>query len=362
MTIDARCKTTAMGIMPHTDIDRALELALGLDIPFFPQLPKVDFHEDMYAQASQNFPGIKVDLSHERVDFNSERFNRELTDYMERMADAETFDLTSEYSVVYHRFLEKDLGSYEAIRGQLTGPVSFGFKVVDESKKPIIYDDEIRTILFDFLQRKANVQYQQLNQKNRNAFVWLDEPGLGWVFSGLSGYLDEQAKQEYRGFLEGLEGPKALHLCANVNLPYLLSLGLDILSFDAYQIEVMPRGYAQAVVDFIEAGGILCWGIVPTDSTSLGAETPDSLAKRLIDYWGVVSHNSDITPQRIAHQSLIAPARCCLKNIGLVGAAGENGARSGESCQLSSIEEELVDKAFACIKEVSSILRGKYNV
>jgi hypothetical protein len=362
MTIDARCKTTAMGIMSHTDIDRALELALGLDIPFFPQLPKVDFHEDMYAQASQNFPGIKVDVSHERVDFDTARFHQELIDYMDRMADAETFDLTSEYSMVYHRFLEKELSSYEAIRGQLTGPVSFGFKVVDESKKPIIYDDEIRTILFDFLQRKANVQYQQLSQKNRNAFVWLDEPGLGWVFSGLSGYLDEQAKQDYRGFLDGLEGPKALHLCANVNLPYLLSLGLDILSFDAYQIEVMPKGYAQAVADYIEAGGILCWGIVPTDSTSLGAETPDSLAKRLTDYWEVVAQNSAVTPQRIAQQSLIAPARCCLKNIGLVGAAGENGARPGESCQLSSIEEELVEKAFACIKEVSSILRDKYNI
>jgi hypothetical protein len=362
MTIDASCKTTAMGIMPHTDIDRALELALGLDIPFFPQLPKVDFHEDMYAQASQNFPGIEVDVSHERVDFNTERFHQEMSDYTDRMADAKTFNLTSEYSVVYHRFLEKDLGSYEAIRGQLTGPVSFGFKVVDENKKPIIYDDEIRTILFDFLQRKTNVQYQQLKQKNRNAFVWLDEPGLGWVFSGLSGYLDQQAKEEYRGFLDGLEGPRALHLCANVNLPYLLSLGLDILSFDAYQIETMPRGYASSVADFTEAGGIVCWGIVPTDSTNLSAETPDSLAQRLIDYWDVVAQNSTTTTERIARQALIAPARCCLKNIGQVGATGENGSPSGASCGLSSIEEELVEKAFGVIKEVSSILRDKYGI
>lgn len=124
----------------------------------------------------------------------------------------------------------------------------------------------------------------------------------------------------------------------------------------------MPKGYAQAVADFIGDCGILCWGIVPTDSTSLGAETPDSLAKRLIDYWEVVAQNSAVTPQRIAQQSLIAPARCCLKNIGQVGAVGENGARSGESCQLSSIEEELVEKAFTCIKEVSFILRDRYNL
>ena len=47
-----------MGIMPHTDIGRALELSLGLDIPFWPQLPHVSYYEDMYVQASEHFPGI----------------------------------------------------------------------------------------------------------------------------------------------------------------------------------------------------------------------------------------------------------------------------------------------------------------
>ena len=51
-----------MGIMPHTGIEEALELALSLDIPFWPQLPRVSYYEDMYAQASQHFPGIDVDL------------------------------------------------------------------------------------------------------------------------------------------------------------------------------------------------------------------------------------------------------------------------------------------------------------
>lgn len=41
-----------MGIMPHTNVERALELALSLDIPFWPQLPNLSFYEDMYAQTS----------------------------------------------------------------------------------------------------------------------------------------------------------------------------------------------------------------------------------------------------------------------------------------------------------------------
>jgi len=260
MKLEAGCQTTAMGIMPHTAIDKAFELALTLDIPFWPQLPKVSFYEDMYVQASQNFPGIVTDTDSEKLSLDTGRFAEELATYSQRMGEPETFALSRDYSVVYHRFLEQDLKGYHAIRGQLTGPVSFGFKVVDENTGPIIYDDDIRTILFDFIQRKANHQYQELRQKNRNAFVWLDEPGLGWVFSGFSGYNDIQAKQDYQRFLDGLEGPRALHLCANVNLPYLLCLGIEILSFDSYQMEIMPKGYASAVAEFLRGGGIKSGG------------------------------------------------------------------------------------------------------
>jgi hypothetical protein len=351
-----------MGIMPHTDVERALGLALGLDIPFWPQLPKVSFHEDMYVQASQNFPGIIVDSLNERLSFSLSRFEEELAGYSESMADPGTFALSGEYSVVYHRFLSESLEEYAAVRGQLTGPVSFGFKVVDEDARPIIYDDGVRNVLFDFLQRKANAQYRELRRKNENAFVWLDEPGLGWVFTSLSGYNDVQARRDYRDFVDGLEGIKALHLCANVNLPYLLELGIDLVSFDAYQMATMPAEYAGAVAKFLDGGGIICWGIVPTDSTGLGNETPRSLAERLKGYWDTISRSSGMPATRVAARSLLAPARCCLKNIGQVGAAGEEACSIAGGPQAQTVEERLVEQAFAYLRELSSILRDKYGL
>ena len=362
MKLYAGCKTTAMGIMPHTDIDRALELAFSLDIPFWPQLPNVSFYEDMYAQSSQNFPGLTVDTENKRVIFNTARFQDELERYSQKLADVWTFTLSKEYSAVYHRFLAKDLKSYSAIRGQLTGPVSFGFKIVDENDKPIIYNDEVKSLLFDFMQRKVNQQYQELKQKNENAFVWVDEPGLGWVFSSLSGYNDVQARQDYHDFVNGLEGPKALHLCANVNLPFLLELGISTLSFDAYQIGAMPKEYASAVAKFLRNDGIICWGIVPTDSTNLSRETPQSLSMLLSDYWDAIWQTTELAPGQIAKQALLAPARCCLKNIGQVGAAGEAACFVADKNPASSIEESLVERAFAYLKEMSLILRDKYGI
>lgn len=353
----ARCRTTAMGIMPHTDIARALELALGLDIPFWPQLPNTSFYEDMYVQASDGFPGITVDLQNKKLLFDRARFDEDLAAYATRMDDPSYFVLSPEYSRVYHRFLTLHLGGYAAIRGQNIGPVSFGFRVTDADNRPIIYDDGIRSLMFDFFQKKMNAQHRQLREKNANAFVWLDEPGLGWVFSGLSGYDDIHAGREYRSFLEGLEGIRALHLCASVNLPYLLGLGIQILSFDAYQMEEMPKGYASAIAGFIAEGGIIAWGIVPTESSSLEAETPASLAMRLQEYWDVVARNSLVTVRQLAEQALIAPARCCLKNTGRVGAAGESATCDGARVTATA-EERIVEKAFGYLGDISGIVKG----
>lgn len=351
-----------MGIMPHKDVDRALKLVLDLDIPFWPQLPQISFYEDMYVQFSQHFPGITVDVENRKLRFDFARFQHELAGYSEKMVDSEIFALSREYSSVYHRFLAENLSRYVAIRGQLIGPVSFGFRVTDEDNRPIIYNEDVRTILFDFIQRKINAQYHELLTANPRAFVWLDEPGLGWVFSGLSGYSDVQARADYLGFLDRVESIKALHLCANVNLSFLLGMGAELLSFDAFQMELMPKAYAGPIADFIVSGGTICWGIVPTDSDNLGRHTPETLAALLADYWKVVSDQTGMPLQRIASQALIAPARCCLKNIGQVGDAGETKPYEDSTSVDLGPEERLVERAFGYLGAISDILRTRFDL
>lgn len=352
MIFEAKCKTTAMGIMPHRDIDRALELSLSLDIPFWPQLPNVSIYEDMYIQTSENFPGITVDKDKGRLLFDTKRFQDELEGYFLKMEDPDTYALSKQYSLVFDRFLEKDLSNYIAIRGQVTGPVSFGFKVLDEDLKPIIYNDEVKSILFDFIQNKVNHQYELLKTKNSNAFVWVDEPGLGYIFSGLSGYNDQQAKKDYLDFVQGIKGPKGLHLCADVNLPYLLELGVEILSFDAFQIGFMPEQYAKSVFDFLKRGGIISWGIVPTNSSILSGYNSNHIISLLLNYWETISENTELDSEEIARQSLLAPSRCCLKEINLNGNAHE----------VTNVEEKIVERAFSLLREISNIIKERYNL
>ncbi|MFC1976703.1 hypothetical protein ACFLWS_00305 [Chloroflexota bacterium] len=90
-------------------------------------------------------------------------------------------------------------------------------------------------------------------------------------------------------------------------------------------------------------------------------ETPESLAGRLLDYWDVVAANTDIAIKQVAEQALIAPARCCLKNIGQVGASNDVATTTGQSSCLIQPEEQLVETAFEYLKIVSQTLKGEFN-
>jgi hypothetical protein len=70
LPIPGNLLTTAMAVMPHTDVAAALDAALSLDIPFWPQLPRLNYCEDMYVQASEHFPGIVLDMDKQTLAFS----------------------------------------------------------------------------------------------------------------------------------------------------------------------------------------------------------------------------------------------------------------------------------------------------
>ncbi len=309
------CRTTGMGILPHTDPEEAFRLTLSVDIPFWPQLPHVSFYEDMYAQASAHFPGIELDPERQRLSFSSERFYAELGDYAAIMEEEAPFRLAPPYSTVYRDFLARDLTAYAAVHGQCIGPVSFGLKICDEEKKPLIYRDDAREILFDFMARKVNVQFRELRQANPDAFVWMDEPGLEMLFASYTGYPSEQAVADYRAFLDRLEGPRGVHLCGNPDWSFLLrDLSLDVLSADTHGNGYILTRYSREIRDFLERGGIISWGITPTLTEELDPETEDSLLTRLEGFWEHLG-TQGIDRELILDRAWLAPAKCCLVNL-----------------------------------------------
>jgi hypothetical protein len=293
----------------------------------------------MYVQALEHFPGVQIDIVKQKIIFDLSLFYEELPAYFEKADDPQTFRLTKEFSLVYHRFLEKDLSHYPAVRGQMISPISLGLKIVDQEQKSIIYRDEVREVMFDFIQKKVNQQYQELKAKNPNAFVWVDDPGLGLIFTAFSGYNEVQAKSDLDRFLEGLEGPKGVHLCAKPDWDFLLKSKLDILSFDSFNCGVMIINYP-SLIEFLARGGIISWGIVPTYTELLEQETVDYLKERLENFWENLSKKG-VDQEKLLRQSLLAPATCNLMNPD---------------------KDKTVEKAFEMLQELSKRIREEYRL
>jgi hypothetical protein len=302
-----------MGILPHTDVDRALDLALSLDVPFWPQLPRLSYYEDMYVQVSENFPGIRIDEDNRRIDFSTERFYGELEPFVERMEDPDLYRLSERYSVVYRRFLELDLSPYAAIRGQLEGPVSFGLSVKDENDRPLVYSDEVRPLLLDFMARKVNVMGRELAEKNPNAFMFVDEPGLEFIFSSLSGYSDGQARLDLDHFFSQVEGKRGVHLCGNPDWDFLLRTPMDVLSFNAFGRGDRFVNYIPSLRSFLDRGGVVGWGIVPANYDEFRASDLQGLLDHLEGLWDLLEKGG-LRREELLPRSLLLPATCALVN------------------------------------------------
>jgi len=340
MTIPGNLLTTAMAVMPHKDVDRALEIALSMDIPFWPQLPHYNYYEDMYVQASEHFPGILLDMEKRTLRFSLEKFIAELEETMVHFDEPEYFDISDTYSVIYRRFLNLDLSDRPAIRGQLEGPISFGFNVVNQDDRPILFDDTVRPFMLEFMAKRVNVQLARLKKLNPNAFMFVDEPGLQFLFSAMAGYGDQAARGDMEAFFAMIERPRGVHLCGNPDWDFLLGLDLDVLSLDVYSNGEVFSSYAAAIKRFLDRGGIIVWGIVPTNFEPFEQENVESLKKRLKAIWSVLEEKG-IDREFLLSRSLLSPATCCLVN--------PDGKKT-------------VEKAFRGISTLSAELREEYSL
>jgi hypothetical protein len=236
--------------------------------------------------------------------------------------------------------LKLDLSERPAIRGQLEGPISFGMNVLDQDKRPILFDDTVRPFMYEFMAKRINVQLERLKNINPHAFMFIDEPGLQFLFSALSGYDSSAARDDVAEFLSVIERPRGIHLCGNPDWDFLLNQDMDILSLDVYLNGEIFSRYAGSIKKFLDNGGVLVWGIVPTNFEPFEAENHDTLISQLENIWNALDKKG-IDRDYLLSKSLISPATCCLVN--------PDG-------------EKTVEKAFEVVHKVSRRLREKYKL
>jgi hypothetical protein len=293
----------------------------------------------MYVQAAEHFPGIVLNMEKRTLRFSMDKFVDELEEALLNFENVDMFDISQTYSAAYHRFLELDLADRPAIRGQLEGPISFGFNILDQNDRPILFDDTVRPFMLDFMAKRLNVQLERLKQLNSNAFMFVDEPGLQFLFSAMAGYGDLKAKGDLDQFFTQVDRPRGIHLCGNPDWDFLLNLDLDVLSMDVYTNADIFSSYAASLRKFLERGGVIVWGIVPTGFEAFSKEEIPSLIQHLENVWRTLWSKGVDREQLIEH-SMLSPATCCLVNPD---------------------KERTVEKAFATVRQMASELRDRYR-
>ena len=186
--------------------------------------------------------------------------------------------------------------------------------------------------------KRLNVQLARLKHRNANAFMFVDEPGLQFLFSAMSGYGDLKAKGDLDQFFSQVDRPRGIHLCGNPDWDFLLNLDLDVLSLDVYTNAEIFASYAAAIKRFLDRDGVVVWGIVPTGFEAFAQEEIPSLVQRLETVWETL-WSKGIDRQQLIARSMLSPATCCLVNPD---------------------RERTVERAFAAVNRMADVLKAKY--
>ncbi len=332
---------TAIGSMPQTDPEEACSLVLQYlpEIPAWPQLPNRSFLENMYVQFSQGFPGVVIEgdrISVDRSQDLSGPLEQLYAAYLEH--DVGEYAVGPEYAAGLHAFLDRGAKSALAVKGQVTGPVSFGLVVTDQNQRPIIYDDVLADALAKLLRLKAVWLEKRLKLLNPDTIIFLDEPYFASLGSAFVSIPEQQVVALLEEVLGGIQGLKGVHCCGNTDWSVLLNTSIDILSFDAYNYGESLTLYPVEVHRFLERGGIIAWGIVPSDEQALAVETVDSLIEQLGHIMGSLC-SKGIDYDMLLRECLVTP-----------------------SCGLGSLSPEGATRALQLLSQLSRKLRKEMKL
>lgn len=337
---DFFCLPTIIGSMPHRDARAACALINRYlkDIPAWPQLPRRSPLEDMNVQFSEGFPGIVTEDGNLRV-VRSPNLDKEMEKlYIAYLAeDSSQYSLSPQHAAGFHCFLESGI-SPRAVKGQVTGPITWGLTVTDESRRAIIYDEILGEVLPKFLKLKAAWQENKLREICPETIIFLDEPYLASFGSVVVPLSREKVISLLDEVLEGISGLKGIHCCGNTDWSVVLATGIDILSFDAYGFAQSLSLYPVEVKNFLERGGAIAWGIVPSNDEDLAKESAASLKDRLEEAMAPFTRQG-ISFRKLLERSLLTP-----------------------SCGLASLaSEDTAEKALGMLTELSENLCKKYR-
>jgi hypothetical protein len=285
----------SIGSLPHVDPRAAATFVLERHprLPAAPSLPNRSGVERMIAQAAWGIAGVRV-LPDGSLDIADTA--------LDPRAPLTSLGIDGEPFVALRAFLGAVAGRRTPIKLQLTGPVTLGLALVNAGvparRAFAVAGSAVRA------RARTLVAAAQETAPMAPLVVFIDEPGLAAAMH--PGFpLDPNRTIDLVSSALATIEPHAitgLHCCGPADWRVVLQAGPQILSLP---IEAGAAEHAGAVGSFLEQGGWLAWGAVPTTGP-LGSH-PDRLWQRLSAEWcGLTQAGCD--PVLLRDHAMITPA------------------------------------------------------
>jgi len=341
---DIKGLVTGIGSFPHKDADAALDIIFKYapKIPFWPQLPKRDKREGMVIQFSQGLPCLRLDKN--GLSFDSSIQERGLAQFYEHIIadDTEYFRISSDFAVGLWQLLSRlekaDLSQIEFIKGHITGPFTFAASINDDKGRVILHNPILLQAVNEGLAIKARWQISLLRKFSRPLIIFLDEPYLACFGSGFTPINREGVVANLSEFTKKIKSPDVLigvHCCGNTDWSIFTEVpDIDIISFDAFNFLDRILLYANQLVVFFQRGGVLAWGIVPTQAFTPGINA--NLLLQKLNQGFKLLINKGISEGLLKNRLILTP-----------------------SCGLGALDAGKVEPIFKCLSEVSSLLENR---
>jgi hypothetical protein len=182
---------------------------------------------------------------------------------------------------------------------------------VDEGKRAVYYNEEFRDVIVKALAMKCRWQIQKFQKYADRVICFIDEPILSAF--GSSTYISVRREDVVALIAEVVDaihedGALAgVHCCGNTDWSILIDAGVDMVNFDAFGFGETIALYPDAVRGFVEKGGLLAWGIVPT-SIAIRDESVASLSARFDGLVDNLSKKSGLARDAVMEASVLTPS------------------------------------------------------
>ncbi len=295
------CLATTIGSLPHTDVSKGTRLMFEHtpEIPSWVQFPKRSQYENMLIQFTEGMPGLIREGGYDCFLPESPDFIDQMVNFYRRYLAAteendlealESFGLSPQYAAGFSEFVNQLSGGIVSgkarlLKGQVTGPFTLGINFLDQEQRCSYYDEQLRDLIVKMIAMKAVWQIVQLSRFKLPVMIFIDEPSLlGFgkhLFLTISREDVIKDLNEVAAAIHAHGALAGVHCEENTDWSLLMETDLDILDFDAYDHLQAITLYPAELRAFLDRGGCLGWGIVPTLNRQAAAEeTVSSLISR----------------------------------------------------------------------------------